>query len=263
MVFNSGALDALKEKERILKEKQESKYFRSKIIHKDLYDQITAAMAPYLTDTNLCMLSHPWSTQKNEAMNTSVASYAPKSKNFAGTISLKTRVGIAAGVQSLGYLKFWTRVFDELGLEMDHEFASSLTARDTKKDKKDIRQKSTEGKGKRRKGYRDKFDQLHKDQMNDAKSGMQYGSGVALEEAKKQAKRILTAERNPKGTPKEQLRCPYYHPLYCTILGHDSCRSKECGVNNKSAAERKEIVKELNKVRKEEAFARAIQESGT
>ena len=75
----------------------------------------------------------------------------------------------------LGYLGFWSKIFDELGIEMNEEFSSFLTARDKKKTKKDFWQKSTEGKSKQRKDYCEQFEQLHKDQMKDAKSGKGYG----------------------------------------------------------------------------------------
>ena len=211
MVFATTDLDALKEKEKNLKGKEDSKYFRCKIKDKKLYEQITSAMAPYLTDEKLKMLNHPWSTQLNESMNNSVQSYAPKTKTFCRTSSLQTRVGIAAAVMALGYKEFWTSVFAELGIEMDEEFASSLEARDRKKKNKRAVQKSKKGKIKRRKEEMRKYETLHIEQMEDARTGKTYGSGVALATAKKQAKERLTAAvRNPKGTPKHLLRCVYY-----------------------------------------------------
>ena len=213
-------------------------------------------MAPYLTDPKLKMLCHGWSTQKNEAMNNSVASYAPKTKNFNGTLSLKTRVGTAAAVMSLGYHTFWTRVLNELGLEMDDVFESSLMGRDCKKEKKRKRQKSKCGKLQRRKTDLEKFAEAHREQMDDARTGKTYGAGVALATAKKQANAKLTAAaRNPKGTPKELLRCPYYHPLHCTALGHTSAANKECGVKHKTKEERIVILATLKSIRIQEELA--------
>jgi len=133
MVFSTTDLVVLKDKEILLRAKEEGKYFRSKLDQPVLYGQITAAVAPYLASDKLKMLMHNWSTQLNEAMNNSVAAFAPKIKNFSGTFSLKTRVGITAGVLALEYLDFWTRIFDKLGLEMDSVLHSALTARDKKK----------------------------------------------------------------------------------------------------------------------------------
>ena len=194
-----------------------------------------------------------WSTQLNEAMNNSVAAFAPKTKNFSGTLSLRTRVAIAAGVMALGYEIFWTQVLDELGIEMDAVFRSSLQSRDRKKDKKRKRQKSKVGKLKRRKTDIEKFADSHKEQMEDARTGKTYGAGVALAQATKQAKDKLTsAARNPKGTPKELMRCAYFHPLYCTILGHTSAANSQCGVKYKTKAERTVILATLKKIQIEE-----------
>ena len=126
MIFTTTDLDALKEKEKNLRAKEDSKYFRSKEIDSKLYKQVMESMRPYLTDDKLKMLQHPWSTQLNEAMNNSIASFAPKTKTFCCTMSLKTRVGIAAAIQGLGYQVFWNRVFQELGLTMDDAFDTSL-----------------------------------------------------------------------------------------------------------------------------------------
>ena len=163
-----------------------------------------------------CYVTHG---QKNEAMNNSVAAYAPKTKNFSGTISLKTGVDIAAGVLSLGYFQFWKQVFQELHIEMDDEFATTLLTHDKKKEAKNERQESFGAKTKQRKVYNEKFGKAHAEQMNNVKTDKTYGARVALKTAMKKAQKTLTAaSRNPKGTPKELLRCRYHHPIYCTVL---------------------------------------------
>ena len=262
MVFSTTDLDALKEKEKILREKEDSKYFRCKIKDNALYHQIAGAIAPYLTDDKLKQLAHPWSTQLNESLNNSVASFAPKNKNFCGTTSLKTRVGIAGAIMALGYEEFWKRVFSELNLEMDTIFCKTLRDRDTKKNKKRKRQKSKEGKTKRREKYLANYSQQHKEQMHDAKTGKTYGAGVALKEATKKAKQKLTAAaRNPKNTKKELLRCPYYHPLYCDVLGHTSASSIQCKMKQKSKEERKVALDTIQRLQIEEEL-KVLHENG-
>ena len=65
------------------------------------------------------MLHHPWSTQKNEAMNKSVSSYAPKDRTFSTTNSLLTRVSIAGAVQGANNFQVWTNIFREIRLLLD------------------------------------------------------------------------------------------------------------------------------------------------
>ena len=106
MVFSTTDLKSLKEKEKTLCEKEEIKYFRSKLNSPILCSQITAAMAPYLAPKQLKMLMCNWSTQLNEAINNSVVAYDPMIKNLSGTLLLKTRVGIASRVFAIGYFSF-------------------------------------------------------------------------------------------------------------------------------------------------------------
>ena len=102
----------------------------------------------------------------------------------------------------------------------------------------------------------EKFAEAHREQMDDARTGKTYGAGVALATAKKQANAKLTAAaRNPKGTPKELLRCPYYHLLHCTALGHTSAANKECGVKHKSKEERIVILATLKSMQIQEELA--------
>ena len=46
-------------------------------------------------------------------------------------------------------------------------------------------------------------------------------------------------DRNPKGILQADMKCPYYHPDLCCVLGHASRRDKNCALHGKSA----EIVK--------------------
>ena len=246
-VFSTADLVALKEKEKNLRAKEDSKYFRSKEIDSKLYEQIMECMKPYLTDNKLKMLMHPWSTQLNKAMNTLVSTYTPKTKTLCRTMSLKTRVGIAAAVQGLGYKEFWSRVFQKLGITMDDTFYSLLESRDRNKNSIRICQKS-KGKLVRRKEYLAKFATAHEEQMNNAKTGKNYGSDIDLKAAKKSAKEKLTATmRNPKGTPKHLQRCAYY-PHYCNVIGHTTVGNKVCGANNKTLAKRKALLAKIQQV---------------
>ena len=90
---------ALKDRERSIIERNENGYYRCKNKHQKLYRQLSIAYAPYITKEMLSMLNHNFDTQKNEALNNSVAAYAPKSKTYSMTSSLECRVGLAAGVQ--------------------------------------------------------------------------------------------------------------------------------------------------------------------
>ena len=57
--------------------------------------------------------------QSNGAMNKSVSCFAPKGRTFSRTERLDTRVGIATGIEVLGYEVFWDEVFHKFDLVMD------------------------------------------------------------------------------------------------------------------------------------------------
>ena len=75
------------------------------------------------------MLHHNNNTQMNEAMNTSVAKYAPKVKSYS---SLQTRVAIAAGIHNVGKHKFWKRAFHIFNIPLDSNLSDILHGQDVR-----------------------------------------------------------------------------------------------------------------------------------
>ena len=88
------------------------------------------------------MLWHEYDTNVNEAMNRSVSSFAPKDRTYARTMSLETRVSIAAGVQICGHYEFWRLVLQNHGIIMGDSMKLILQRRDKENNfRKDYRQK--------------------------------------------------------------------------------------------------------------------------
>ena len=101
-----------------------------------------------------------------------------------------------------------------------------------------------------------KFAEGHKEHMDDHKTGKTYGAGVALAQATKTAKTKHTAAaRNPKGTAPECMRCPYHHPRFCTVLGHNTASSEHCYAKTKTKEERKEILSTIMKMQIDKELA--------
>ena len=105
-IFTTENLQALKQREIVMIQRNERGYYHCNITHDKLHTEITQEMKRFLTREMLLQLNHPYSTQSNEAMNTSVAALAPKGKHYPSTDSLKTRIGIAAGFQINGHAAF-------------------------------------------------------------------------------------------------------------------------------------------------------------
>ena len=62
------------------KEEGSQSHYRCKEKDKELYTQIWKAYRPFTTPTRLKESLHDFDTQKNEAMNASIAKYATKTK---------------------------------------------------------------------------------------------------------------------------------------------------------------------------------------
>jgi len=88
------------------------------------------AYEPFTSEERLRESLHCYSTQKNEAMNNSVAKYAPKTRTYSTTMALTNRVMIAIGTSNLGYVTFWERVFTDLDLIMNTDTRSFLFGKD-------------------------------------------------------------------------------------------------------------------------------------
>ena len=86
-----------------------------------------------------------------------------------------------------------------------------------------------------------KYNKAFKKQRDGFGQRLEYRTGIATAAAKKNLP--AAKDRNPKGTPTEKLRCPFYHPRYCTILGHRDARSKVCAMHGKSKEERDAAMK--------------------
>ena len=91
--------------------------------------------------------------------------------------------------------------------------------------------------------------------MSAKRGGIEYDQGIAT----KEAKITWSADkRNPKGPLPKDMKCRYFHPDFCTTIGHVTCRSREYFIYLKPKAEKdrskavinkEEYMKELAKIR--------------
>ena len=123
-------------------------YYRCKILHQRLYEQIKPIWDRLTTDERLLECMHYFDSQLNEALNTSVLKYARKGRTYCTTMSLTNRVMIAMGVHNLGYFRYWSRVFHYIGIHMSPSLAHYLQQKDNKKKRKRSYESSTERKKK-------------------------------------------------------------------------------------------------------------------
>jgi hypothetical protein len=91
-----------------------------------MFAKCTALMARFITRECLAESAHPFHSQTNEALNQSVATYAPKHMNYSKTPSLKCRVSFAAGVHSVSMKGFVSTYCERVGIDMNGATRSFL-----------------------------------------------------------------------------------------------------------------------------------------
>jgi len=233
-------VNALKKLEQSMMDRTDKGYYRCKIKHEKFYKECKMAIEKYITPGMLAMLQHNFSTQKNESLNHSVATLAPKGKDYSKSSSLKTRVMLVAGAQIVGHYTLWKRIFTRFQIVMDDNLARHLQKKDANKEERQIVQKMKEYKVSRSTNRYAKFAEAHRSQLEDTKTGAQYESGVAVKNAKKTLKDL--PKRNPKGTQPSEWKCRYHHVNYCTKKGHKDARSVDCCMYGKSKQEQDAVV---------------------
>ena len=175
-----------------------------------MYKEILELYYPYDTEEALRMLHHPYRSQRNELMNQSVSSFAPKGETHSCPESLDAQMMIATGIP------------------FDDNLLNYLKEMQRQKDAKRTRSQTKEGKNKRSEQKFAKMTDEHAKDMAAQKEGCTYKNGIAMKHAQRGAKQTLTtSKRNPKGTPKIKLRCKYWHEQYCTTYGNSSSKSNE------------------------------------
>ena len=179
-------VEALKKYEQAMTERTDKGYYRCKVQHEELYNEFMLCYVKYITPDMLKMLMHNFSTQKNEALNHSVATSAPKGKDYSQSASLQTRVMLTGAAQIAGHYQLWKRLFLKFNLQLDANLIRHLKGKDETKEKKQIEQKTKEYKSRRSTNRYAKFAEAHRSQLDEVKTGAMYESGVAVRLTKKQ-----------------------------------------------------------------------------
>ena len=84
-----------------------------------------------------------------------------------------------------------------------------------------------------------------------------YKSGVTVKAAKQCYKNSY--KRNPEGTLPSEWKCPFYHPNYCTKLGHAGYTSQDFEMKGMAKGERDAIIKIIE----EEAIALQVYQNAS
>ena len=83
------------------------KYHLSKQTNAEIYTQLHICLQQFSTADVLKESMHQCTTQKNEAMNTSIAQLCPKFKHLSKSTALLTRIAVAVSCENMGYSSFY------------------------------------------------------------------------------------------------------------------------------------------------------------
>jgi hypothetical protein len=185
-------------------------------------------MDTYASEEKLMELHHNYTTQGNEAMNTSIASYAPKTKTYSTTMSLHNRVKMAAAIQIVGEFEYWNKIYGALGMEMSEDTAHFNESQDTSKDRAKRRTEQTDVRRKRQEQFYEKIKKaIEADERAKRKGLGTYRSGVAINDRSNMNEfREVTIGAGPPLS--EQQPC-----IDCGEYDHKTSRSKKCEKNEK------------------------------
>ena len=110
---------------------------------KEIYEDLKEVCDRFSTDDRLREIMHDGSTQKNECLNMTLAHLAPKTTNYSHSSSLTNRVAINAGMQNGTQCSYWTKVYDNVGVECSTNFITHMIKMDDRREKTRERKKNT------------------------------------------------------------------------------------------------------------------------
>lgn len=143
----------------------------------DKYKDLKTALSPFMTKEVLLESVHSMNTQKNESLNNSIARLCPKSKHFASTATLLTRVQIVVSFANLGPEVFYKMLLSDLGIEEQEHLNIERMQKKRKQDK--VRHSSVGYKRKRRFQHNSMSkDDVYETRLTNTKCKLDYFSGA-------------------------------------------------------------------------------------
>jgi hypothetical protein len=205
--------------------KSSVKYYRCKTRDAKLYLLLQQTIARFVTKDRLIEMAHELDTNMNEAFNNICTWFAPKNKVFAGSYSLHNRLAFAVGINSLGVLEFFKRLFRKLGITMSDNVVHYLKIKEAWRVQKLAKVKT--GAAKKNKNKR-KYDKLKehtmKAKMELHKRQGTYRKGMNLDDPFGPLVDGVDGQENIKTKAAAAKRfCEY-----CGIAGHLTMKSKSC-----------------------------------
>lgn len=145
----------------------------------------------------LTMMYHPYSSQKNEAINQAIATVAPKNKTFCKTMSLTDRINLVIIIDSVRYEVGIARIISALSGCTNAPMVilkTWLKRRDSKKNWIREHAKKRSVKQKHARKQRNKIRAQTAQELKGRRTGGYYGTGIAIADVDTGAGIIVAAE---------------------------------------------------------------------
>jgi hypothetical protein len=198
--------------------KTSTKYYRCKKVDAKLYGLLQETISWFVYKDRLIEMAHDLDTNMNEAFNQICTWFALKNKVFAGSYSLHNRIAFAVGINSLGTLEFFKRIFWKLGITMTDNVLHYLSVKENFHIKKLTKVKTSQAKKDKNKR---KYEKLKEDTAK-----------AKIEFHKRQGtyRRGMNLDDPLEGLPPEQPAGKKLKTFceYCGKSGHVTMKSKKC-----------------------------------
>ena len=200
---------------------EKKRYYRSKDDDKKLYEKLKETISRFVTLDRLRDVAHGLDTQVNESFNNTASWFAPKNKVYCGSRSLWNRLAMAVGINSVGFVVYFTRLYRKLGVAMEPSVLYFLRQKDEIRYKRLASIKLNEKKKIR---MEKKFAQLKDDELiarkERAKRAGTYRPGMNMDD---DTAEDFVLPKTKKNKSRKDLVCPH-----CGKHGHSTTRSKHC-----------------------------------
>jgi hypothetical protein len=193
-----------------------------------IYEALLKVVAKHLKPGFVEQLMHEFDSQKNEAMNSSIAKVAPKDLTLSTTKSLSFRIAIAIGIDSIGWNGYVAKVVASLNpvVATDHLFAEFLGRKQKRKRYWQVRQARMDIRLKRKQDVNDKIKKTKVDDDRAINEGITYGPGLAMLLEEEENRGTQDGNNNESGNGKDGKKGAFCKA--CKKTGHSKTSSKQC-----------------------------------
>ena len=191
--------------------------FKDKVQHNELYKALMDVSNQYGTDDALMEVHHPFSSQRNEAINNKVMRLVPKHMHYSKTKQFADRVSLMVIIDSLGRKEGISNLLLRFGVDVPCFTASYLTYADKMANYKLEYSRKSSTKRQRSSARRYAIRLEEKRMREERKSGIDYGPSMGtLEQMDKGAS-------TPPNASGGRGRCKW-----CQSTSHTRVTSREC-----------------------------------